>query len=55
MRFPSNSTLAKWIVYIGVGGMSSVMYMRWKVEERIRNTEYFRSAFQVLRQHRGKT
>ncbi|XP_013106882.1 uncharacterized protein LOC106086671 [Stomoxys calcitrans] len=53
MGFPSNKTLAKWAVYIGVAGMSSIMYMRWKVEERISNTDYFRSAFQILRQHKG--
>ncbi|XP_075165111.1 uncharacterized protein LOC142237623 [Haematobia irritans] len=53
MGMPSNKTLAKLAVYIGVAGISSVMYMRWKVEERIRNTDYFRSAFQTLRQHKG--
>lgn len=53
MRFPSNKTLAKYAVYIGIAGISSVMYMRWKIEERIRNAEYFRSAFKILRQHRG--
>ncbi|KAI8128836.1 hypothetical protein FF38_11403 [Lucilia cuprina] len=53
MRFPSNKILAKVAIYLGVAGISSVMYMRWKIEERIRNTDYFRAAFQTLRQHRG--
>ncbi|XP_065369732.1 uncharacterized protein LOC135961994 [Calliphora vicina] len=53
MRFPSNKTLAKVAIYVSVAGISSVMYMRWKIEERIRNTDYFRAAFQTLRQHRG--
>lgn len=53
MRIPSNKTLAKAAVYVGVAGISSIMYMRWKIEERIRNTDYFRAAFQTLRQHRG--
>ncbi|XP_073845183.1 uncharacterized protein [Musca autumnalis] len=53
MRFPSNKTLAKYAVYIGIAGISSVMYMRFKIEERIRNAEYFRSAFKILRQHKG--
>lgn len=53
MRLPSTKTLAKIGVYVGVAGISSVMYMRWKIEERIRNTDYFRAAFQTLRQHRG--
>lgn len=54
MRFPSNKTLAKVAIYVGIAGISSVMYMRWKIEERIRNTDYFRVAFQTLRQHKGK-
>lgn len=54
MRFPSNKTLAKVAIYVGIAGISSVMYMRWKIEERIRNTDYFRAAFQTLRQHKGK-
>ncbi|KAM7344039.1 uncharacterized protein ACRADG_010882 isoform 1-T2 [Cochliomyia hominivorax] len=53
MRFPSNKTLAKYAIYIGIAGLSSIMYMRWKIEERIRNTDYFRAAFQTLRQHKG--
>lgn len=54
MRWPSNKTLVKTAIYIGMAGITSVMYMRWKIEERIRNTEYFRTAFQTLRQHKGK-
>lgn len=49
----SNKTLAKIAVYVSVAGISSVMYMRWKIEERIRNTDYFRLAFSALRGHRG--
>uniref|UniRef100_A0A1A9V634 Cytochrome oxidase complex assembly protein 1 n=1 Tax=Glossina austeni TaxID=7395 RepID=A0A1A9V634_GLOAU len=49
----SNKSLAKIAVYVGIAGISSVMYMRWKIEERIRNTDYFRLAFSALRGHKG--
>lgn len=53
MRFPSNKTLAKIAVYGAVGSISAVMWMRYKIEQRIRTTDYFRLAFQTLRQHKG--
>uniref|UniRef100_A0A1A9WHV7 Cytochrome oxidase complex assembly protein 1 n=1 Tax=Glossina brevipalpis TaxID=37001 RepID=A0A1A9WHV7_9MUSC len=49
----SNRTLAKVAVYVGVAGISSVMYMRSKIEERIRNTDYFRLALGALRRNKG--
>lgn len=54
MRFPSNQTLGKFSVYGAVASITGVMYMRYKIEDRVRNSEYFRIALNTLRQHRGK-
>lgn len=54
MKFPSNRTLAKISVYIAIGGISAVMYMKYKIEDRIRNYEYYRQAFKALRGNAGK-
>ncbi|XP_020713398.1 uncharacterized protein LOC101456876 [Ceratitis capitata] len=53
MRFPSNKTLAKIAVYGAFASITAVMYMRYKIEDGIRNSEYFRLAVKTLRQHRG--
>lgn len=53
MRFPSNKTLGKICVYGAVASISAVMWMRHKIEQRLRNQPYFRQAFQHLRQHKG--
>lgn len=53
MRFPSNKTLGTIAVYGAFASITGVMYMRYKIEDRIRNSEYFRLAIQTLRQHRG--
>ncbi|KAM8712426.1 hypothetical protein ACLKA7_012871 [Drosophila subpalustris] len=29
------------------------MYMRWRLQERVRSTEYYKLAMQTLRQHKG--
>lgn len=49
----TNRTLAKIAVYGAVASISGVMYMRHSIQDRIRNTEYFRSAFKILRAHPG--
>ncbi|XP_055837881.1 uncharacterized protein LOC129906231 [Episyrphus balteatus] len=53
MKFPSNRTLGKIVVYGAVASISGVMYMRYSIQDRIRNTQYFKSALQTLRQHKG--
>ncbi|XP_017495079.1 PREDICTED: uncharacterized protein LOC108383209 [Rhagoletis zephyria] len=53
MRFPSNKTLGTIAVYGAFASITGVMYMRYKIEDRIRNSEYFRLAIQTLRQHKG--
>lgn len=49
----TNRTLAKIATYGAVGCISSVMYMRHKIQERVRNTDYFKEALKVLRSHKG--
>lgn len=49
----TNRTLAKVTVYGAIGCISAVMYMRYKIQDRIRNTDYFRGAFKILRSHPG--
>ncbi|XP_067634177.1 cytochrome c oxidase assembly factor 1 homolog [Eurosta solidaginis] len=53
MRFPANKTLGKIAVYTGVVSISAVMYMRHRIEDGIRNSEYYRVAMQTLKQHKG--
>lgn len=52
-RMPSNRTLGTICVYGAVASISAVMYMRWKMEDRVRSCEYYKLALKGLRQHRG--
>lgn len=53
LRMPSNRTLGNICVYGAVVSISAVMYMRWKMEDRVRSCEYYKLALKGLRQHRG--
>ncbi|XP_037944916.1 uncharacterized protein LOC119677585 [Teleopsis dalmanni] len=53
MTFLTNKTLAKIAVYGAIGSISAVMYMKYRIEDRIRNTDYYHLAVQTLRQHKG--
>ncbi|KAH8416245.1 hypothetical protein KR222_011829, partial [Zaprionus bogoriensis] len=53
LRLPSNRTLGNICVYGAVLSISAVMYMRWKLEDRIRCAEYYKLAMQALRKHQG--
>lgn len=53
MRLPQLSTLVKSSVYVCIAGLTSVMYMRSKLKERIRNEDYYRNALKILRAHKG--
>lgn len=53
LRLPSNRTLGNICVYGAVVSISAVMYMKWKLEDRVRNTEYYKLALQTMRKHRG--
>lgn len=53
LRIPSNRALGKICVYGAVVSISAVMYMRWKLQDRVRSTEYYKLAMQTLRQHKG--
>ncbi|XP_017126434.1 uncharacterized protein LOC108145488 [Drosophila elegans] len=53
LRMPSNRTLGNICVYGAVASISAVMYMRWKMEDRVRSCEYYKLALKALRNHRG--
>ncbi|EDW01311.1 uncharacterized protein LOC6560096 [Drosophila grimshawi] len=53
LRMPSNRTLGNICVYGAVISISAVMYMRWRLEDRVRSTEYYKLALKTLRQHKG--
>lgn len=52
-RFPTNRTLAKIAVYGAFASITGAMYFKYKIEDRVRNQEYYRQAFQILRSHPG--
>ncbi|XP_034109697.1 uncharacterized protein LOC117571590 [Drosophila albomicans] len=52
-QIPSNKTLGTICVYGAVVSISAVMYMRWRLEDRVRSAEYYKLALQTLRQHKG--
>lgn len=49
----SNKTLAKVAVYGAVGCISAVMFMRHKIQERVRSADYFKEAMKIVRSHPG--
>lgn len=49
----ANKTLAKIAVYGAVGCISAVMYMRHKIQERVRGADYFKEALKIVRSHPG--
>ncbi|EDW62150.1 uncharacterized protein [Drosophila virilis] len=53
LRLPSNRTLGNICVYGAIVSISAVMFMRWKLEDRVRSTDYYKLALQTLRQHKG--
>ncbi|XP_017027740.1 cytochrome c oxidase assembly factor 1 homolog [Drosophila kikkawai] len=53
LRMPSNRTLGKICVYGAVASVSAVMYMRWKLEDRVKSCDYYKLALKGLRSHRG--
>lgn len=54
MRLPATKTLVKVAVYGGVICISTVMYARSTVEDRVRQSDHFRAAMKTLRTHQGK-
>ncbi|XP_039481127.1 uncharacterized protein LOC120445067 [Drosophila santomea] len=53
LKFPSNRTLGTICVYGAVASISAVMYMKWKMEDRVKSAEYYKLALKALRSHRG--
>ncbi|BFG04826.1 uncharacterized protein DMAD_03694 [Drosophila madeirensis] len=52
-RMPSNRTLGNICVYGAVASISAVMYMRWKLEDRVKSCDYYKLAISALRHHKG--
>ncbi|XP_001361909.1 uncharacterized protein [Drosophila pseudoobscura] len=52
-RMPSNKTLGNICVYGAVASISAVMYMRWRMEDRVRSCDYYKLAISALRHHKG--
>ncbi|CAO1341163.1 unnamed protein product [Diamesa tonsa] len=49
----SNRTLAKAATYLAVGGFTSIMWMRFQLQDKIRKQEYFKESMKLLRSHKG--
>ncbi|CAO1309658.1 unnamed protein product [Diamesa serratosioi] len=49
----SNRTLAKAATYLAVGGFTSIMWMRFQLQDKIRKQEYFKESMKMLRSHKG--
>lgn len=54
MKLPQLKTLVKTSVYVCIAGLTSVLYMRSKIKDRVRNEDYYRNALKILRAHPGK-
>lgn len=54
LRLPSNRTLGNLCAYGAVLSISAVMYMRWKLQDRIRSAEFYKMAIQKMRNHKGE-
>lgn len=53
MRLPSTRTLVKTAIIGGIVCISSVMYVRSRIETRVRDSEHFRAAMATLRTNAG--
>ncbi|KAG4071702.1 hypothetical protein HA402_011856 [Bradysia odoriphaga] len=53
MRMPSTRTLVQACLYTSFAGISGLMLLRHKIQQDVRNTEYFRDAMKLLRAHPG--
>lgn len=49
----TNKTLVKIAAIGGVITCSMGLLMQWKIKDRIRQTDYYREAFKILRKHAG--
>lgn len=54
LRLPSNRTLGNLCAYGAILSVSAVMYMRWKLQDRIRSAEFYKMAIQKMRNHKGE-
>ncbi|XP_039437380.1 uncharacterized protein LOC120418915 [Culex pipiens pallens] len=46
-------TLVKTATYIGIGGISAALYMKFKLEDRVRAQPYYKDSLKLLRAHPG--
>ncbi|XP_017115202.1 uncharacterized protein LOC108137806 [Drosophila elegans] len=50
---PSRRTMGSICICGALASISGLAYMRWRLEDRVRHTEYYQLAIQQLRQHSG--
>ncbi|KAH8233917.1 hypothetical protein KR032_003879 [Drosophila birchii] len=50
---PSRRTFGTFCIFGALASMTSLAYMRWRLEDQVRSTEYYQMAIQQLRQHSG--
>lgn len=50
---PSRRTLGSLCICGALASISGLAYMRWRLEDQVRRTEYYQLAIQQLRQHSG--
>ncbi|PSN36600.1 hypothetical protein C0J52_15611 [Blattella germanica] len=53
MNMVSNRTLAKIAAYGGIVAASTGFYLHWKLQDRLRNEEYYKEAMKILRNHQS--
>ncbi|XP_055629480.1 uncharacterized protein LOC129770583 [Toxorhynchites rutilus septentrionalis] len=46
-------TLGKTAIYIAIGGITATMFMKLKLESRVRDQPYYRESMKILRAHPG--
>lgn len=54
MSQPSLNTLKKIALYTGLGGITAMVIISLKAQDKVSESPYFREAFKVLRAHEGK-
>ncbi|XP_016963971.1 pleckstrin homology-like domain family A member 1 [Drosophila biarmipes] len=50
---PSKRTMGSLCICGALASISGLAYMRWRLEDRVRQSEYYQMAIQQLRQHSG--
>ncbi|XP_053688302.1 uncharacterized protein LOC128737651 [Sabethes cyaneus] len=46
-------TLVKTAAYIGIGGITAVLFLKGRMEDRVRSQVYYKDSLKLLRKHPG--